>query len=176
MTPRWFYLSVNPEPWAVGSLGIGKRNGKFIPRLSPNPQLQAFQEAVREELKGSEQLPEGEYILTFYFWRRLDDYETESGRRHRKHWVDTTNLQKGCEDALQGVLFDNDRRVRRVTSEVVEQGPEVVPSVVIKAELYAGMSPYDERDIPETVWALINRSDQPAFEFDNSWPPPNGVF
>lgn len=167
----WLHVPVNPEPWAIGDVSVGKRGGKIFPRVSPNGQLVAFQEAVRSELNGREALPPGEYDLYFYFWRRLDDYETESGRRHRKHYADATNMQKATEDALQGVLIDNDRNVRKVGSEIVEQGPDVTPAIVIRAEMYAGLTPHEESAIPESIWAQMALDSQPKFDFDNSWPP-----
>jgi Holliday junction resolvase RusA-like endonuclease len=171
-TARWFHLPLNPEPWAVGSLGIGKRGGKMFPTMSPNPQLTAFKQAVVEELEGVEKLPPGEYELKFYFWRVLDDYETASGRRHRKHQADTTNLQKATEDALQGVLIDNDRNVRRVTSEIIEQGPDIKPRIVISADFWSGFNP---NQIPQHMWDLIDGTAQEQLPLDE-WESPEDMF
>lgn len=166
----WYVVPINPEPWAIGSPTIGKKGGKFFPRISPNPQLVSYKEAVAECLKDAQPLPEGKYGLTFYFWRRLDDYETESGRRHRRHWADATNMQKATEDALQGVLIGNDRDVMDVRSVIVHQGPEVDGLVIINA--WEWTLP-DIKAIPANV--LLDATYTPDGvsppAYDNSWPP-----
>lgn len=173
VSPRWFYLPVNPEPWAVGSLGLGKKGGKFHPTISPNAQLVAFKQAIAEELEECEKLPPGEYELEFYFWRALDDYETASGRRHRKHQADATNMQKATEDALQGVLIDNDRNVRRVTSEIVEQGPDVKPGIAVKATMWSGFNP---DSIPDFIWDQVDgQAVQEPLPLDD-WRAPEDIF
>lgn len=173
LTERWFHLPLNPEPWAIGSLGLGKRNGKMFPTMSPNPQLAAFKAAVAEEMAGVAKLPEGEYVLEFFFWRVLDDYETASGRRHRKHQADATNLQKATEDALQDVLIDNDRNVQYVTSTIVEQGPNVKPCIVIRADRWLGLDP--DR-IPQHMWEIIDSDvKQDTLPLDD-WQAPEDMF
>lgn len=176
---RWFYLPLNPEPWAVGSLSLGKRNGRFFPKMDRNPQLAAYKEAIAEELSNTDMLPPGEYELRFYFWRVLDDYETGSGKRHRKHAADTTNLQKATEDALQGILFDNDRHVQRVTSTIIAQGPEVKPGILIGADNWSGLDP-DE--LPQSVWDLVDERGADEMlpfgreESTNDWTGPEDFF
>ena len=172
MMSHWFVLPVNPEPWAIGSLGIGRRNGKMFPQIGPNLQLVSFKEAIRSELLNVAKLPPGEYELRLFFWRRLDDYETQSGRRHRKHIADATNLQKATEDALQDVLIDNDRNVRKISSEVVEQGASVTPRVVVYAKMW---EEFDPSQIPDNVWEMFEKTEQYELPVDNSWPPTGGV-
>jgi Holliday junction resolvase RusA-like endonuclease len=162
------YLDVNPEPWAVGPLALGRRNGKMFPKMERNASLHAFKEAVREELEGHIQmLPEGTYQLEFYFWRRLDSYIGESGRKANAHVADATNMQKALEDALQGLVFGNDRDVKRIYSEIVEQGPDVVPGIAVSAMTY------EPRELPPYVrhareaWLLMDRTQGS----DNTWPP-----
>jgi Holliday junction resolvase RusA-like endonuclease len=154
---HWFVLAVNPDPWAIGPLGVGKRNGKYFPYVGRNNQLHSYKEAIASELA------EGTYDLSFYFWRRLDEHA--SGR---KHVADATNLQKATEDALQGILFDNDRDVHRITSTIVEQSDITVPRVVISAQLWVGLDPVE---IPNHVWEQIDRSDTPDL-FNNVWKGP----
>lgn len=161
MNERWFTLDVNPDPWAIGPLQLGKRNGKFFPHVGPNRQLLAYKETVAELLGDITPLEPGEYDLSFYFWRRLDG----SGR-NVKHSADATNLQKATEDALQGILFGNDRDVRKISSEVVEQGPDVRPMVVIRAQMYDGLDP---SLIPSHVWEQIDKAEMPALFDDNVW-------
>lgn len=169
---HWFIIPVNPEPWAVGSLGVGKKGGKPYPYMSPNPQLVAYKQAIVESLEHVAKLPVGEYSLRFFFWRRLDDYETQSGRRHRKHVADSTNLQKATEDALQGILFDNDRNVRDVRSVVVEQGADVEAKVILYAEVWSG---FDPDEIPVHIWDQVDETPSLELPSDNSWPPKMGT-
>jgi hypothetical protein len=161
VTDLWFTVDINPDPWAIGPLSMGKKNGKFFPIVGQNAQLANFKAAVAESLEGITPMGTGEYDLHFWFWRRLD-----GTGRNKKHVSDATNLQKATEDALQGVLFDNDRNVRRISSEVVEQGPDVRPMIVIRARLYTGLNP-DE--IPPHIWEQIDRLEDEPNLFDNSW-------
>lgn len=147
MKDFWYVLHLNAEPWAIGPLGVGRKSGGLFPYIGPNQQLVGFQEGVKEDLEGVDPLPEGEYSLTFYIWRALDTYQNV--RKIRKHQVDATNIQKGLEDALQGVLFDNDRSVRDVRTVIAEQSAETRPRLLIRASLWEGLDP-DE--IPEHVW------------------------
>lgn len=129
----WFVLDVNPEPWAVGPLGVGRKNGRTYPYVGQNAQLAAYQSAVREALGPQVQI-EGDLDISFFFWRNLVTYKTQAGRDHRKHHADVTNMQKATEDALQGVLFDNDKYVVDVHSVVMEQGPEVRGKIAIRVD------------------------------------------
>ncbi len=157
---RWYVLHINPDPWAIGPISVGKRNGKYIPIVGRNEQLYSYQEAVKAELADTEQLPFDEFELTFFFWRRLDTHETG-----RKHQADATNLLKATEDALQGVLFENDRNARDVRSTIVAQGPDMKPCVVIRAREWIG---FDNYILPDHVRADVNRIEAtPAF--NNTW-------
>lgn len=140
----WYVLPINPEPWAVGPLGIGKKNGKFFPYMGPNPTLKAYKEAVQEELKAQEaqMLPKGEYRIACYFWRRLDTYHTASGREASMHQADGTNMLKATEDAVQGILFDNDRNVRSGTWAIMEeQTMMTTPTLIIAVSEYVYIPP-----------------------------------
>lgn len=128
---RWFTLGINPEPWAVGPAGVSRTNGKLAPFIGRNQQLAAFQEAVRDELGADHIMLDGPVSVRFYFWRRRSDYTTPQARRHRKHDADVTNLQKATEDALQKILFENDKQVVHVESHIMDQGPDVVGKIVI---------------------------------------------
>lgn len=162
MNDTWYVLNINPDPWAIGPLGVGKRNGKFFPYVGRNTQLAAYKEAVRDLMTVYRPLDPGEYTLTFYFWRRLDSHA--SGK---KHIADATNLQKATEDALQGILFDNDRDVHDVRSVVVEQGSDVRPLVIVRASLWSGLDP---NEIPTEIWEQVDKVEQPTlFEDRNTW-------
>jgi Holliday junction resolvase RusA-like endonuclease len=127
--------------------------------VGQNQQLNAYKEAVREEL-GEQELQQGEHTLYLYFWRNRPEYTTAQARTHRKHEADLTNLQKATEDALQGVLFANDRDVKEVHSVLMAQGPDVEPAIVI------GICPYFEQPVPEAVLALMH--DEPYVPDDET--------
>lgn len=141
MTKRWFLLDVNPEPWEIGPLNVVRKNSKYIPFVGRSQQLHDYklsvQEALRKATEKSGQeivMMEGKIKLTFFFWRQRADYTTWQSRRHRKHEADVTNLIKATEDALQGILFGNDRDSRVVYGHEVEQSPDAKSNLVICIE------------------------------------------
>jgi len=169
VSDHWLFIDVNPEPWAVGPLALGRRNGKMYPRMERNAGLHAFKEAVKGDLEDQQlMLPEGEYDLEFYFYRRLDSHIAESGRKVNAHVADATNMQKATEDALQGVLFGNDRDVRQVRSTVVEQGPDIKGCIIVHAQMYVPLNLLDwyPHDIREKLMASPQ-----SLVSDNTWPP-----
>ena len=89
MDDIWYVLYVNPEPWAVGSISVGSKGA----RMSPNPNLVAFQNAVREDLKGrGEELLPSEYRrFEFYFFRQTAVYLDSLDRRRSRNQADATN-------------------------------------------------------------------------------------
>jgi len=97
---------------------LGRAGGR---KVATNLQVVNYQKALREEL--TERLEYGGTVpmlglaldLTIYYFR-----STERG-----HPADVTNLNKSTEDALQGILFDNDRNNHKVTGEIIEQHPDV---------------------------------------------------
>lgn len=166
---HWFVLEVNPEPWAIGDLAVGRRNGKMYPYVGRNNQLHMYKEAIKEELGSPDVWFEGKIELRFFFWRRRDEYKTPQARGHRKHEADTTNLQKATEDALQGILFKNDKDVNDVHSVMVEQGPNVIPKVVIAIRQGREFPPVMAM-FPTEVGALLDAIDNP--EDQNAWEGP----
>lgn len=168
---RWIALDVNPEPWAIGPVGYSRRGGKMSAYVGRNQQLDAYKEAVKEELGEQEKLT-GKVMLVLYFWRNRAEYLTPQARSHRKHEADVTNLQKATEDACQGILFDNDRDVACVFAEMREQGPDVIPAVVI------GIDSYVQGELPEGVIRVLDKTQQ-ALPFDDDsarWVPEQDVF
>lgn len=149
----WILLDVNPEPWAIGPVGSARRGGKLTSYVGRNAQVHAYEQAIKEAVL--DQLPkdfemfEGKITLEFYFWRERAEYVTPQARTHRKHEADVTNLQKATEDALQGVLFKNDKDVDDVHSVMVNQGPEVEGTVII------GISRSNALTLPKPVENLI---------------------
>lgn len=158
----WFVLDVNPEPWAIGDLSVGRKGGKMFPMVGRNQQLWYYQQAIKEALGKPDLWIEGPIDLRFYFWRDRAEYQTPQARGHRKHEADLTNLQKATEDALQGVLFKNDKDVRHVVSWMMEQGPGVNGKVVIAIRPLDPVKP----NLPEDVYEQIAALDMPI---DNTW-------
>lgn len=120
---------LNPVPWTSPDAEIGRRNGKIFAHLVKDGNLVMYQEAVKETLRDELELvfPTSERVaLVFYFWRQL--YVHNKGRSKE---ADATNLQKALEDALQGVLYKNDRQVVDVRSIVVSQSITTDPRIVI---------------------------------------------
>lgn len=152
---KWFVLHVNPQPWAIGPLSLGRKAGGFFPRIGPNLQLVAYQNAVREELKAQgTELITGEVELKFYFYRAIESYTRASGRKSSANKSDTTNLQKATEDALQGILIENDRNVVAISSVILDQGVEVQPCIIIRVR-HAG--DYED-EIPPEVWDEVKKT------------------
>lgn len=166
MEEHWYILSLNPEPWATGPLGFNSKTR--APYMGRNQQLDAYKQAVKEEL--AQKYPHAHKILEpvevlFLFWRERAQYETSAGRKVTKNEVDTTNMQKATEDALQGILFDNDKNVRDIQSILVDQGPDVVGKVVIRIRPWGG---FDNSIIPETMYSEITSAATLTDELD--WP------
>lgn len=156
----WYGVKINPEPWAIGSLSVGRKNGKVFPSIGPNAQLVSFQEAIREEFEGvtPDRFSDNKRMkVTFYFWRDLSAYKTPSGRTHRKHVADATNMQKALEDALQGILYHNDRTNLDIRSVVVKQGYGVKGKILIHLE-------FEDPSIvfPIAVCQMLERLDNPV--------------
>lgn len=165
---QWFALNVNPDPWAIGPLGVGKKGGKFYPYVGRNEQLANYKAAVVELLDlsaGSHWMdPDRGIELRFWFWRRLD-----GTGKNVKHGADVTNLQKATEDALQDHLISNDRNVRKVTSELVAQGPDVQGAVVLCVGWYQGFDPQEVHS--DMIRDLSKFATEDASPTQNEWPP-----
>lgn len=138
--------------------------------MGKNAQLAAYQEAIREELGDGFEPLEGKQVVRFYFWRNQASYVTSSGRSHTKHEADVTNMQKALEDALQGVLFVNDRDTWDIRSVIVDQGPDVIGKVLFSIKPLEAWS----LDLPQEVSEMVTATDlditAPQYS-DNSWPP-----
>ena len=163
----YFVLKVNPEPWAIGEVSRTKSGA----RISPNPNLAAFQNAVREELDECEPLPDTFRKLTFYFWRQQARYIDAGDRVRQRNQADATNMQKALEDALQGVLFENDRDVRDIRSVIVDQGAHVKePGIIIRADrIYKDA--YDHSVVQELPSKYLDKLKgvEPVEEADDRW-------
>ena len=131
----WYILECNPEPWEVGPLSVGRKNGKMFPIVGRDQQLHAYKEAVKEALSlQSPVFMEGKLVMSIWFWRVQANYQTPQARGHRKHEADCTNLFKATEDACQGILFKNDKDNVETHGYIVEQGPDVNPLIIIRLQ------------------------------------------
>lgn len=154
---NWYSVDINPEPWAIGPLGTGRRGGKIWAYIGQNQQLKTYQEAVAEEV-GEQPLLEGDIYLLFLFWRQVLS-------EHNKNYADVTNLQKSTEDALQGVLYKNDRATRRVTSLLMAQGPDVEGRVIIGIEQYTEpVLPIGARTLVMSTRSCSNPAPEKAYD------------
>ena len=159
---EWLVLKTNPEPWAVGpaSAGINKSTRKPYAKIAADPTTAVYQNAVREQLDAiltlrgltrEEVIGRGYNRITFYLWRQLATYSSNSGRKVQRHQADATNIQKATEDALQGILIANDRDVREIRTVIIDQGASVKdPCVVICLDHAVYMESVFE-EIPEHV-------------------------
>lgn len=149
MSERWYVLMINPEPWAIGPVGYSRRGGKMSAYVGRNAQLDAYKEAVREEI--ADQNPEkmiGYVDITFWFWRNRATYLTQKAVQHRKHEADATNMLKATEDALQGILYDNDKDNRTVKAVVMAQDAGIHPRIVVRVRQH---QPVDMTYFPDEV-------------------------
>jgi Holliday junction resolvase RusA-like endonuclease len=133
MTDIWYCIDlVNPEPWKVGPVGTARRGGKLVAYVGKDAGLDAYKKAVAEAVESiGAQFLDGKLLVEMFFWRERVEYVTPQARTHRKHEADATNLLKAAEDALQKILYNNDKDNIDVRSRIVEQGPNVHPRIVI---------------------------------------------
>lgn len=183
MAELWMHLPINPEPWAVGPLGAARRGGKLSAYMGQNVQLHAYQEAVREELRyqwGELPMLTPPLAISVYFWRNRAEYTTDNQRQHRKHEADATNMLKAFEDAMQGIIFANDRDNVVVRAQTIDQGPEVVGQIVVS--VYSDLDPMAMAQeainaMPSGIHKkiLTERVQPVPVEDDNVWPPRDGI-
>lgn len=169
-------FAVNPEPWAIGPISVGrnKATGKSFPRVGPNGNQVAFQDAVQAALiaKGVKVLP-GHYSLMFYFSRKVFAYTKNEGKAAHRNIADGTNMMKAAEDALQGVLIDNDRNVIQAQWSIMEQSPTAEPWMVVtvrhslEVDHVSHMQQFEQHTLDE---ALDARDEQDVLQ-GNEWKP-----
>jgi hypothetical protein len=165
-------LPIQPEPWRVPPHGIGRKNGGLFVTSGSDEQLVTYQHAVRDLLwdkygPTEDLLADTSPVkLTFYYVRQLGK---------GIHAADATNLNKALEDALQGVLYENDRIVLDVRGVIIAQHVEATaPYVVIHIEdAHDDPDGFGLGDFPAEVLADIVRGndlEEPDAD-DNVWPP-----
>lgn len=125
---------INPEPWTIKTGG-----GRVYSPEAVRSYKAAIRETVEDALKERKSsLPyfsaDTPLAVHFYFWRQLDTAFTGAkSKRARAHHADVTNLVKSTEDALQGVLYENDRDNRIVRGQLMDMGPDVACGVLVMA-------------------------------------------
>lgn len=130
---------LNPEPWTSPDGSIARKNGKLYVQMHKSQTLDAFQNALIEEMRRFPKLDlmEGDVELALFLWRDLPVYTAESGRQVRRHRADATNLQKAIEDALQGLVYKNDSQVVHAETWIMEQHGDVEPVIIIEVATVA---------------------------------------
>ncbi|UYL87221.1 rusa-like resolvase [Gordonia phage Minos] len=177
-------LPLNPEPWAMGSIYVVTAGRKPFPKVSPNKTLKQYQDALVAELEGrSSILPGPYYSIRYTFSRQLIQYKTRQGKTVTRNWADVTNMQKGTEDALQGVFLPNDRAVIQNLARLIgPQRQSTLPYVVIEirhsiegfSPAETAICPADEMFSPEgrKAWeTMLNRELGGGNISDNVWTP-----
>lgn len=170
---RWFVLALQAEPWAVGPLGVGRAaGGKPYPYMGPNQKVQAYQEAVKGELDGAGVI-QGLVEVQLFIWRQIETMKVSGKRDRIGKPADATNIQKATEDAIQGILIENDKNVRLISTHVVEQSSTVTPCIVLRVKPY---EEFDPGDLPDHVWDDVDkiqgRSSNQEPLFDDGWQRP----
>lgn len=138
MIETYHITGINPEPWVAPEHGLGRKGGKVFVQTYKSSGLQSYQDAVKEEIVAQNghlsdwsAAREERLQVTFWLWRTLDQSEVDSRRRTR-NVADATNMQKSLEDALQGLLYKNDRLNVDVRTIVVEQSADTMPHITIE--------------------------------------------
>ncbi len=127
---------INPEPWVSPEGAIGRRNGKMFVQFYKSSGLMSYQSAVMEEIRlQNGHLPiahkplEEDAQITFWLWRELAQSDDKDSQRNV---ADATNMQKALEDALQGILYINDKRNIDIRTIIVEQSRTTYPNIQIE--------------------------------------------
>lgn len=135
---NWYSIfGLNPEPWQASEGSVGRKSGKLFVAFHKPEQLRNYQEALKEQIVQQNKdiiLHEGNLDVTFYFWRELASFDTGT-KKSRAHYADATNLVKSTEDALQGILYKNDRIIRSSRGIIVSQDSETEPAIVVNIKL-----------------------------------------
>lgn len=144
-----YAVPVNPEPWAMGPANVRPKKGAkgHYVQFGENGVLANYQRAVKQALiEQGAQVHEPGYSIRIWIARQIVQYKSTTGRRVTRNEADGTNILKGTEDAVQGILIDNDRRCLQGHWLMMGQDKDVIPLIVI--ELIYGISDYSEGFFP----------------------------
>lgn len=167
---QWFVIPVNPYPWKVPPFTPARKGTKIFVKAGRDEGLHSYKQAVKEYIeKQPHEMIDGPVELEMWFYRNIPEYTTPQGRRARKHEADTTNLQKSTEDALQGILYANDKDVVKVSSLRVEQSPTANSLIVVRVKPYILMYPIFPEDVQFAMSNLF--SSEPYKGVPNNFEP-----
>lgn len=165
-------VPINPIPWKTPPFSVGRStSGKPYVVAGKDQELAAYQDAVREVISAHPDcvMLEPPYMIQLWFSRRQDEYRTNTGRKSKQHEADVTNMQKATEDALQGVVIENDTNTVEIFSHTIEQGPEARGLVII--EVWGNWTV----NIPDDISAILTAANPSCIhnraEKSNAWPP-----
>lgn len=157
-----FVVDINPIPWRVPpfSVGRGKNRGAYVV-AGRDAELHAYEEAVRDEVaaQGAYMMP-GPYMIQLWLSRKTSDNVNPA---------DVTNMQKSTEDALQGVVIENDTETVSIFSHRLLQSDSAPGFVVIEV--------WGEYAIDPPPWVkelLLDKISSDAAQIvpdNNEWPP-----
>jgi len=130
MNDVYWIHDITPQPWEVQAQSY-KAGGRWCKaRLISPDQLREY----RDELSRTfvQQYPltlpaRGLLKVEFKFWRNTAD---------GAELADATNLLKATEDALEGILYDNDRNNRLVSSEIIQQDDQAPNAIMVTVSEY----------------------------------------
>lgn len=169
---RWYKIQgVNPEPWEAAEGSVGRKGGKMYVQFHSTAQMRAYQESIKGSFKlqnPDARMHEGRLDVHFFFWRQIAVIEAYEGRKPRAHIADVTNLQKSLEDALQGMLYKNDKNNLRVCSEIIEQSENTTSFILVRITRY--------RPDPVPVLMRSDLEEENPTSEGNFRPIPDGIF
>lgn len=156
----WYLIEgINPEPWQASEGSVGRKGKSVFVQFHKPGGLRDYQEALASEFKRRYPKVEcatGTVELLFYFWRHVDV-------ENKAKVADATNMQKSTEDALQKILYENDRQVKHAQSYVVEQLADTEPMILI------GIRPLQPP--PANIFSIVEELHQDGPEIEsNDWP------
>lgn len=128
-------FAINPEPWAVGPAHVRHPKGrKAFVAFGKDGNQELFQGSLREclEAEGITEVLPGPYFLEIWIWRQTTHFEKNNRGDGHRHKADGTNILKATEDALQGLVIDNDRNNVSGTWHIIEQSEDTQPMIVIQ--------------------------------------------
>ena len=166
-----FLLPINPEPWKTPPYSVGRNRKTKQPIVIAGRDETGFmfKEAAQEEmvLQGAQKV-DPPYRIEFWFWRHLEEKAKET---------DATNMQKLLEDAMQGIILNDDRFVRKISSNNMEQGLDVPGMILIEVEdQFTGNTPIPDRmlervdQMHNSLKHQIGTNVFDEFKLNNTWP------
>jgi Holliday junction resolvase RusA-like endonuclease len=131
----------------MGPANVRRKGKGHYVQFGENGVLGNYQRAIKQSLADQGAvIHQPGYSLRIWIARQIVQYKSTSGRKVTRNEADGTNILKGTEDALQGVLIDNDRKCLQGHWLMMGQDKDVVPLILI--ELAYGLSDYSEGFFP----------------------------